>query len=166
MEKVTGIGGLFFRARDPAALGRWYQEHLGVSLTPSSYEELPWRQEAGPTAFSPFLEASEYFGDSKQCGWSTFAFGTSTPWRRSSGRRISGSTWTRSITRMAALPACTILKAIRSSYGNPRRETLQVRLPSKRSPSRWWLRPTNKSAPDSVWSHGTLVRRALFRGRG
>jgi glyoxylase I family protein len=40
MERVTGIGGLFFRARDPAALGQWYQEHLGVTLTPSSYEEL------------------------------------------------------------------------------------------------------------------------------
>jgi glyoxylase I family protein len=76
MEKVTGIGGLFFRAQDPAALGQWYQEHLGVSLTPSSYEDLPWRQEAGPTAFSPFPETSEYFGDSKQvwmpcpAGWS------------------------------------------------------------------------------------------------
>jgi len=44
---VTGIGGLFFRSRDPVALGRWYQEHLGVKLTPSSYEELPWQQEAG-----------------------------------------------------------------------------------------------------------------------
>jgi glyoxylase I family protein len=66
MEKVTGIGGLFFRARDPAALGRWYQEYLGVRLTPSSYEELPWRQEAGPTAFTPFLEATDYFGDFKQ----------------------------------------------------------------------------------------------------
>lgn len=65
MEKVAGIGGLFFRARDPAALGRWYQDHLGVTLTPSSYEELPWRQEAGPTAFSPFPETSDYFGDSK-----------------------------------------------------------------------------------------------------
>jgi glyoxylase I family protein len=65
MEKVAGIGGLFFRARDPVALGRWYQEHLGVTLTPSSYEESPWRQEAGPTVFSPFPEASDYFGDSK-----------------------------------------------------------------------------------------------------
>ena len=27
---VTGIGGLFFRARDPKALGKWYLEHLGV----------------------------------------------------------------------------------------------------------------------------------------
>jgi len=66
MEKVIGIGGLFFRAHDPAALGQWCQEHLGVSLTPTSYEDLPWRQEAGPTAFSPFPEATEYFGDSKQ----------------------------------------------------------------------------------------------------
>jgi glyoxylase I family protein len=42
MEKVTGIGGLFFRAHDPKALGSWYQQHLGVSLTPSSYEEPVW----------------------------------------------------------------------------------------------------------------------------
>ena len=66
MEKVAGIGRLFFRARDPAALGQLYLEHLGVTLTPSSYEELPWRQEAGPTVLSPFPEASDYFGDSKQ----------------------------------------------------------------------------------------------------
>jgi hypothetical protein len=38
MEKVTGIGGLSFRARDPAVLAQWYQEHLGVALTPSNYE--------------------------------------------------------------------------------------------------------------------------------
>src|ERR1700680_4316313 len=63
MEKVTGIGGLFFRAHDPTALGRWYQQHLGVSLTPSSYEESVWQQEAGPTVFTPFTEASNYFGD-------------------------------------------------------------------------------------------------------
>ena len=51
---VTGIGGLFFRARDPSALGRWYQENLGVTLTPTSYDVPPWRQEAGPTVFAPF----------------------------------------------------------------------------------------------------------------
>ncbi len=63
MEKVTGIGGLFFRAHDPTALGRWYQQHLGVSLTPTSYEASVWQQEAGPTVFSPFPETSGYFGD-------------------------------------------------------------------------------------------------------
>src|ERR1700726_1006625 len=63
MEKVTGIGGFFFRAKDPKALGLWYQQHLGVSLIPTSYEESPWQQEAGPTAFAPFKETSGYFGD-------------------------------------------------------------------------------------------------------
>jgi predicted enzyme related to lactoylglutathione lyase len=63
MEKVTGIGGLFFRAHDPAALGRWYQEHLGVTLTPAKYDDPVWEQEAGPTVFSPFPESTKYFGD-------------------------------------------------------------------------------------------------------
>ena len=62
MEKVTGIGGLFFRAKDPAGLGRWYQQHLGISLTPSSPGDPVWQQEAGPTVFSPFPETSGYFG--------------------------------------------------------------------------------------------------------
>jgi hypothetical protein len=63
MEKVSGIGGLFFRARDPVAVGQWYHDHLGVTPVPSNYEELPWRQEAGPTAFAPFPETTAYFGD-------------------------------------------------------------------------------------------------------
>lgn len=61
-EKVVGIGGVFFRARDPASLARWYSEHLGIALTPSSYDEQPWRQEAGPTVFAPFPEDTDYFG--------------------------------------------------------------------------------------------------------
>ena len=66
MEKVTGIGGLFFRARDPKALAVWYQQHLGVSLTPSSEGDAVWEQEAGPTAFAPFPETSKYFGDAQK----------------------------------------------------------------------------------------------------
>ena len=62
MEKVTGIGRLFFRAGDPAALARWYQEHLGVAQTPASYDEQPRQQETGPTAFAPFPEDTSYFG--------------------------------------------------------------------------------------------------------
>jgi predicted enzyme related to lactoylglutathione lyase len=63
MEKVTGIGGLFFRAKDPKSLVRWYQQHLGVGLAPSGNEGSVWQQEAGPTSFSPFPETSNYFGD-------------------------------------------------------------------------------------------------------
>jgi predicted enzyme related to lactoylglutathione lyase len=62
MEKVTGIGGLFFRARDPEALGRWYFNHLGITLAPGDYGQAPWRQEAGPTVFAPFPQTTDYFG--------------------------------------------------------------------------------------------------------
>jgi predicted enzyme related to lactoylglutathione lyase len=61
MEKVTGIGGFFFRAHDHSALAHWYQQHLGIALIPSSYGDQGWQQEAGPTAFSPFSETSHYF---------------------------------------------------------------------------------------------------------
>ncbi|HTS35965.1 MAG TPA: VOC family protein [Candidatus Solibacter sp.] len=63
MERVTGIGGLFFRAHDPKALASWYEQHLGISLTPSSVGERVWEQEAGPTSFTPFPETTKYFGD-------------------------------------------------------------------------------------------------------
>ena len=56
MEKVTGIGGLFFRAKDPAALSEWYQTHLGISSEPGS-----WTQSFGPTEFTPFELDSDYF---------------------------------------------------------------------------------------------------------
>ncbi len=56
MERVTGIGGLFFKARDAEGLARWYAEHLGVGGPPETYEEEVWHQEAGPTVFAPFGE--------------------------------------------------------------------------------------------------------------
>jgi predicted enzyme related to lactoylglutathione lyase len=62
-EKVTGIGGVFFRARDPKALSQWYQDHLGISIIPQSANDQPWNQQAGPTAFQPFPEKTNYFGD-------------------------------------------------------------------------------------------------------
>ena len=62
-ERVTGIGGVFFRARDPKALAEWYQAHLGVFVVPRSKSDPVWNQQAGPTAFQPFPETSSYFGD-------------------------------------------------------------------------------------------------------
>lgn len=63
MEKVTGIGGFFFRAKDPKALALWYQQHLGIVTIPTSEGETGWQQEAGTTAFTPFPETTKYFGD-------------------------------------------------------------------------------------------------------
>jgi glyoxylase I family protein len=69
MEKVGGIGGLFFRARDPAMLAKWYSDHLGVAPLPTAYGAAGWRQEAGPTAFAPFPETTDYFGKSSIKNW-------------------------------------------------------------------------------------------------
>jgi glyoxylase I family protein len=65
-ERVDGIGGFFFKARDPKALTQWYSDHLGVTTTPTSYGQEPWTQAAGPTAFQPFAENTKYFGRAEQ----------------------------------------------------------------------------------------------------
>ncbi|MEM9168698.1 MAG: VOC family protein [Pseudomonadota bacterium] len=66
MEKVLGLGGFFFRSKDWKALKKWYADHLGVTETPSTYEEEPWRQNGGVTVFEPFQEDTAFFGDPKK----------------------------------------------------------------------------------------------------
>jgi predicted enzyme related to lactoylglutathione lyase len=61
MERVTGIGGFFFRARDPVALARWYAEHLGID-TFSEEVDRTWWQAEGPTVWAPFPNDTDYFG--------------------------------------------------------------------------------------------------------
>lgn len=60
---VTGIGGLFFRAKDPKGLASWYLTHLGVGAPEGEYV---WPQKAGPTVFQPFPEDSDYFPADKR----------------------------------------------------------------------------------------------------
>ena len=62
MQRVTGIGGIFFRSKDPAALGQWYKAHLGIDPVPSDYGQKAWSQEAGSTIFAPFPQDTDYFG--------------------------------------------------------------------------------------------------------
>lgn len=65
MERVTGIGGVFFRSRDPNALARWYREHLGIRVYSEEADET-WWQEEGPTVWSPFAADTDYFGRPEQ----------------------------------------------------------------------------------------------------
>lgn len=65
-ERVLGIGGFFFRSRDPQKLAQWYQSHLGIDPVPTDYDHQSWRQAAGPTAFSPFPMDTKYFGSPQQ----------------------------------------------------------------------------------------------------
>ena len=63
MEHVAGIGGFFFRAKDPKGLADWYHDKLGGGLIPTDGDHAPWTQEAGPTAFAPFAQDTKHFGD-------------------------------------------------------------------------------------------------------
>ena len=65
MARVTGIGGIFLRARNPKALADWYAEHLGIKLESYGATFL-WTDEVPPTtgmtAWSLFPADTKYFG--------------------------------------------------------------------------------------------------------
>ena len=65
MQKVQGIGGFFFRAKNPEGLAKWYEEHLGVNPAPTNMGMEPWVTEAGVTVFSPFAADTDYFAADK-----------------------------------------------------------------------------------------------------
>ncbi len=52
MEKVTGIGGFFFRVKNADELNAWYEQHLGIRQVAERDEDGSWWQEAGPTVFA------------------------------------------------------------------------------------------------------------------
>jgi predicted enzyme related to lactoylglutathione lyase len=62
MERVLGIGGHFMRAADPAALGAWYRDRLGLDADENGL----WQQQPGPTVFAAFESGTDYFGSRTQ----------------------------------------------------------------------------------------------------
>jgi predicted enzyme related to lactoylglutathione lyase len=74
MKYVQGIGGIFFKAKDPEKLGAWYREHLGLEV--EEYGGVTFRQETEPdgadparqayTVWSPFASDTDYFGPGPQ----------------------------------------------------------------------------------------------------
>jgi len=68
-EKVTEIGGIFFRVHDPAKMSAWYQEHLGICAE-DGHADFVWREhdqpdEIGRTVWSVFSADTDYFGPSR-----------------------------------------------------------------------------------------------------
>ena len=70
MKKVTGIGGIFFKTKDPKKISKWYGENLGLVINPygSVFE---FRQGAAPdkkgyTVWSPFKDDTDYFAPSEE----------------------------------------------------------------------------------------------------
>jgi len=70
MARVTGVGGVFLRTKDPKATAKWYAENLGITLADFNGTAFQWSDEVpagtGMTAWSDFPENTEYFGDSGQ----------------------------------------------------------------------------------------------------
>jgi predicted enzyme related to lactoylglutathione lyase len=63
MVQVLGIGGFFFRSKDPSGLTEWYQTHLGINPAPTDETMEPWMTDRGVTVFSPFEEGTDYFAE-------------------------------------------------------------------------------------------------------
>jgi catechol 2,3-dioxygenase-like lactoylglutathione lyase family enzyme len=63
MKRVTGIGGIFFKAKDPKALGAWYRDHLGLDVTDWGGAIFSWGgpgSEKGITIWSAFKIDTTY----------------------------------------------------------------------------------------------------------
>ncbi len=66
MKRVTGIGGIFFKAKDPRKLREWYQTHLGLDLESWGGTVFQWASPENPsgtgsTVWSIFEDTSDYF---------------------------------------------------------------------------------------------------------
>ncbi len=68
MRRVTGIGGVFFKAKDPKALGAWYKTHLGVDVQEWGGAAFNWAEDnpsgTGTTAWSLFKDTTTHFAPS------------------------------------------------------------------------------------------------------
>ena len=69
MKRVTGIGGVFFKSKDPAALGAWYKKHLGIDVQSWGGAAFDWNTPDNPdghgtTAWSLFAADSAHFAPS------------------------------------------------------------------------------------------------------
>ena len=65
MKKVTGIGGIFFKCKDPKKMNEWYKTHLGLDTNDwgatFEWSEASDSTKKGSTQWSPFAETTKYF---------------------------------------------------------------------------------------------------------
>ena len=70
MKRVTGIGGIFFKGKDPDKLREWYRQHLGIESENWGGFAFQWRddpqKDGGSTIWSVFPDSTNYFNPSTQ----------------------------------------------------------------------------------------------------
>lgn len=117
MERVTGIGGFFFRATDPATLAAWYERHLGVLAVGERSEDGSWWQDEGPTVFASFAADTDHFGSPSQMWMINLRVRDLTLWSRNYARPGSQSRSILSRIQTVASLAPKTRKATLSSFG-------------------------------------------------
>lgn len=71
-KRVTGLGGVFLRVKNPRKFGAWYRKHLGLDVSEQWHGcSFPWRdarhpRRKGSTVWSAFAPDTKYFGSAKQ----------------------------------------------------------------------------------------------------
>jgi predicted enzyme related to lactoylglutathione lyase len=70
VDRVTGLGGLFFKAENPEALYAWYEKHLGIKRGPEGAVTFKWHDSAesgreGMTVWAIFPKSTTYFQPSR-----------------------------------------------------------------------------------------------------
>ncbi len=87
---VLGVGGVFLRARDPAALGRWYADHLGLAIDPAWHGTGLTAKDGDMTVFSLFAATNDYFDRSQQVmvNWRVADLDAMRSWLISRGVRV------------------------------------------------------------------------------
>jgi hypothetical protein len=85
MKRVTGIGGIFFKAKDPKALQAWYKQHLGVDVQAWGGAVFEWtdgegKPFAGSTAWNIFRRTPTSFRPARRRSWSTTGSRISSRW--------------------------------------------------------------------------------------
>ncbi|MBS1915459.1 MAG: VOC family protein [Bacteroidetes bacterium] len=70
MKRVTGIGGIFFKCKDPKKMKEWYKTHLGLDITDYGatfeWKEIAESTKNGSTTWGPFAENTKYFEPSSK----------------------------------------------------------------------------------------------------
>jgi hypothetical protein len=106
MKRVTGIGGIFFSAKDPKALGAWYKTHLGIDVQDWGGAAFDWTDADGnPTKGTTAWSVEQLVTTSLQASrpsWSTIA------WK----------TWQRSFKRFAMKAATCLRRPMTQSTGS------------------------------------------------
>jgi len=123
MKRVTGIGGIFFKAKDAPALRAWYKQHLGIDVQGWGGTAFTWTDGegnlvAGTTAWSIGTEQSDQFAPSTATFMVNTAWRISTHWSKLCAKKAAmySRRWTSPSTE--SLVGSSIRRETRWNYGN------------------------------------------------